>query len=93
MNTLNFKEFIEFVKENILEPDKLTIGVNWAKNHLSQATNDSKPIDELLNENESKIKDMLYDMLNKNMAKTGCGDWVYDEDELIDEFLKGLRDL
>ena len=43
MNTLNFKEFIEFVKENILEPDKLTIGVNWAKNHLSQATNDSKP--------------------------------------------------
>ena len=40
MNTLNFKEFIEFVKENILEPDKLTIGVNWAKNHLSQATND-----------------------------------------------------
>ena len=63
MNTLNFKEFIEFVKENILEPDKLTIGVNWAKNHLSQATNDSKPcIWKLKNDDE-----YLY-------YETGCGE-------------------
>ena len=69
MNTLNYKEFIEFVKENILEPDKLTIGINWAKNHLSQATNDSTALLEEIRKtaNSIKVAIELADVVNENI--------------------------